>query len=109
MAGEIEHIKGKGFDKHPENINRKGRPPVLPPLKEAIAKILAEEKDGLNALEAILKAIRAKAIKGDTTAAKTILERAYGLPKQTIDVSTQQNTPIIQVASKDDKKALEEL
>mgnify|MGYP006977238423 FL=1 len=26
MAGEIEHIRGKGFDKNPQNINRNGRP-----------------------------------------------------------------------------------
>lgn len=29
MAGEIEHIKGKGFDKNPGNINREGRPRKL--------------------------------------------------------------------------------
>lgn len=29
MAGEIEHIKGKGFDKNPDNINRDGRPRKL--------------------------------------------------------------------------------
>jgi len=29
MAGEIEHIKGKGFDANPQNINRKGRPRKL--------------------------------------------------------------------------------
>ena len=29
MAGEIEHIKGKGFDKNPDNINREGRPRKL--------------------------------------------------------------------------------
>jgi hypothetical protein len=26
MAWEIEHIKWKGFDKNPQNINRKGQP-----------------------------------------------------------------------------------
>jgi hypothetical protein len=29
MAGEIEHIKNKGFDKNPQNINRNGRPKKL--------------------------------------------------------------------------------
>ena len=29
MAGEIEHIRGKGFDKNPQNINRNGRPRKL--------------------------------------------------------------------------------
>lgn len=101
-----ENIIGKGFEKYPERINKKGRPPVLPPLKEALAKLLNDDKSGL---EAILKAIRTKAIKGDTAAAKAILERAYGLPKQTVEMTTQQNTPIIQVAGETDKKALEEL
>lgn len=104
----LKNIEPHRFKKG-QTGNPKGRPPILPPLKDAIAKILSEEKDGVNALEAILKAIRARAIKGDTAAAKAILERAYGLPRQTIDLSTQQNTPIIQVVNKEDKKALEEL
>ena len=37
MAGEIEHIKGKGFDKNPQNINRKGRPRKL--ISDVIAQL----------------------------------------------------------------------
>ena len=37
MAGEIEHIKGKGFDKNPQNINRKGRPRKL--ITDVIAQL----------------------------------------------------------------------
>ena len=86
MAGEIEHIRGKGFDKHPERINKKGRP-KLPDLREAIAKILADEKDGKTALDAILAALRAKAAKGDVRAAQELLDRAFGKSKQHIEHS----------------------
>ena len=37
MAGEIEHIKGKGFDKNPQNINRNGRPRKL--ISDVIAQL----------------------------------------------------------------------
>jgi hypothetical protein len=80
---------------NPENIvkhkfkkgqtgNPKGRP-KLPDLKEAIAKVMAEEKDGMTALEAILKALRMKAAKGDVRAAQELLDRGYGKALQFID------------------------
>ena len=64
--------------------NPKGRP-KLPDLKEAMAKVLGEEKDGNSALEAILKAQRMKAAKGDTRAAEFLLDRGYGKAKQVIE------------------------
>jgi hypothetical protein len=67
--------------------NPNGRP-KLPDLKEAIAKVLAEEKDGLTALDAILKALRAKAAKGDVRAAQELLDRGFGRAKQSIDHTT---------------------
>ena len=79
-----ENIVGKGFDKHPENINRAGRAP-MPDLSEAIAKILNEEKDGKTALEAILSALRAKAAKGDARCAQELFDRGYGKAKQIIE------------------------
>jgi hypothetical protein len=80
---------------NPENIvkhkfkkgqtgNPKGRP-KLPDLKEAMAKVMAEEKDGMTALEAILKALRMKAAKGDVRAAQELLDRGYGKALQFID------------------------
>jgi hypothetical protein len=64
--------------------NPNGRP-KLPDLKEAIAKILAEEKDGKTALDAILAALRMKAAKGDVRAAQELLDRGFGKAKQHID------------------------
>jgi hypothetical protein len=78
---------GKPFKSGDPRINRKGRP-KLPDLKAAIAKVLAEEKDGMDALEAILKAQRAKAAKGDTRAAEFLMDRGYGKAQQFMDLTT---------------------
>ena len=67
--------------------NPKGRP-KLPDIKAAMAKVLAEEKDGMDALEAVLKALRTRAIKGDVRAAQELLDRGYGRSKQSIDHTT---------------------
>lgn len=67
--------------------NPKGRP-KLPDIKEALIKVLNEEKDGMTALDAVLKALRARAIKGDVRATQELLDRAYGKPKQSIDHSS---------------------
>lgn len=64
--------------------NPKGRP-KMPDLKEAIAKVLAEEKDGLQALDAILKALYNKALKGDVRAAQELLDRGFGKSKQIME------------------------
>lgn len=68
--------------------NPNGRPRKLPKLEELIDKVFGEEKDGMTAAEAILKALRAKAAKGDTVAAKEVLDRCYGKPKQSLDLTT---------------------
>jgi hypothetical protein len=65
-----------------ETGNPKGRPKKLPELDKLLADVLGEEKDGTSAAEAILKALRAKATKGDVRAAELILNRAYGKPKE---------------------------
>ena len=67
--------------------NPKGRP-KLPNLKEACAAILADEKEGKKALEVILAALRAKAVKGDVRAAQELLDRAYGKSKQITDITS---------------------
>jgi hypothetical protein len=57
----------------------------LPELDKLLADVLGEEKDGVSAAEAILKALRLKAAKGDVRAAEIILDRAYGKARQVID------------------------
>jgi len=87
MAKE-ENIIGKGFDKRPQNINKKGRPHKLPALDELMNKVMGEMgESGLTAMEAIIKAQRAKAAKGDTRAAELLLDRAYGKAKQVTELS----------------------
>jgi hypothetical protein len=76
----------KPFKKGDKRINRDGRP-KLPDLKEAMAKLLNEEKDGITSLEIILKALEAKAAKGDVRAAQELLDRGFGRSKQTIEHS----------------------
>jgi len=92
-----ENVIGKGFDKRPENINRKGRPKKIPKLEELIINVLGEEKDGMTAMEAIVRALRRKAISGDITASRELLDRAYGKAKQYVDYSVPGETPEIRV------------
>lgn len=68
--------------------NPNGRPKKLPELDKLLADVLGEEKDGITAGEAILKALRAKAAKGDVRAAEVLLDRAYGKPKQHTDITS---------------------
>ena len=76
----------KPFEKG-QSGNPNGRPKKLPALDEIGAALLSEEKGGMNALEAILKGMIAKAVKGDTQAAKLIIERFYGQAKQPVEHS----------------------
>jgi hypothetical protein len=76
------------------NANPNGRPKKLPHLNELLADILGEDKDGITAAEAILKALRAKAAKGDIRAAEVLLDRAYGKPKQTTELTGANGDPV---------------
>jgi hypothetical protein len=69
-------------------INRNGRPKKPPELNEILADILNEERDGISAVTAIFAALREKAVKGDVQAIKELLDRAYGKPKQSVDVTS---------------------
>ena len=101
MANEknLKHFK-KG-----ESGNPNGRPRKLPELDKLLADVMGEEKDGLSAAEAILKALRAKATKGDIRAAEVLLDRAYGKAKQTIDNNLNVSQPLVitLTESKDDE------
>ncbi len=75
--------------------NGGGRPRKLPALDKLMADVLGEEKDGITAGEAILKALRAKATKGDVRAAEVLLDRAYGKPKQTQETNITSSDPLV--------------
>ena len=68
--------------------NPNGRPKKLPELDKLLADVLGEEKDGVTAAEAILKALRAKATKGDIRAAEVLLDRGWGKAKQSMDITS---------------------
>lgn len=82
--------------------NPNGRPRKLPELDKLLADVLGEEKDGMTAAEAILKALRLKAAKGDVRAIEVMLDRAYGKPKQTISADVTQSITILNIDPLDD-------
>lgn len=79
--------------------NKNGRPPKLPDLKELLAIVLSEEKDGKPAMERILRTYARNAEKGDTKAGDILMLWGYGKPKETLDVTSggKMITPIINV------------
>ena len=90
MANE-ENLKP--FDKNDHRINRKGRPRVLPELKEILSQILSEEitnskGDKIQALDLIIRQLTAKATKGDLRAIQEVLDRMYGKSKQIIETQS---------------------
>jgi len=86
----IPHKWKKGVSGNPA-----GRPKKLPELRQLLANVLGDEKDGKTAAEAILMALRAKAAKGDVRAAELLLDRAYGKVKQDIDFEGSLSTVIM--------------
>jgi len=85
----------KQFEKG-KSGNPAGRP-KLPDLKEIMDKVLGEEKDGITALELIMKQVRAKAAKGDIRATELLLDRGFGKPKQSLDVGINENISQIKI------------
>jgi hypothetical protein len=59
----------------------------MPDVKDALARVLAEEKDGLTALDVVFRALRMKATRGDVRAAEVLLDRAFGKSRQSVDVN----------------------
>ena len=77
--------------------NPKGRRAGMPNIKEALEKVLSEEKDGYTVLEGVIMKLRQMAFKGDMRAIQELLDRAYGKPKQSVDstINTGKNLNII--------------
>jgi hypothetical protein len=67
--------------------NPKGRP-RLPDIRNAIARVLADDASGQTALDEVLMALCARAKQGDVRAAEFLLDRAYGKATQHTDLST---------------------
>ena len=89
MANKLDNLKkAVPFTKNDPRINKEGRPKKLPELDKLLADVLGEEKDGITAAEAILKALRAKATKGDIRAAEVLLDRGWGKAKQSMDITS---------------------
>ena len=67
--------------------------PKMPDLREAVAAVLADEKDGVTALDAVLKKLRQMAVQGNLKAADMLLDRAYGKPTQTTQLTDADGNP----------------
>lgn len=83
--GKITPQDGKPFVKGDTRINRAGRPKKLPDLNELLIEVLGERIEGKEAMKSILIALRKKAIAGDVRATELLLNRAYGLLRQSND------------------------
>ena len=69
--------------------NPNGRPKKLPGINQLLAEVLGDDTGGVVEAKKILIALSKRALKGDVRAAEIILDRAYGKPKQSVDVGMQ--------------------
>lgn len=79
-----------GFDKNPQNINRNGRPPKDWTMS-AMYKQAAEEASatGEPKYKIVARKLLDLAEKGDIQAIKELGNRLDGMPKQSVDVTTE--------------------
>lgn len=97
----LKNIRGKGFDAHPENINRKGRPPGARNRGTLLAEMLAAlvldkdgkpvknpvtGADGMIYEEAIDSALIKKALAGNIEAIKEIKDTLHGKIKEVREI-----------------------
>lgn len=79
---------GRGFASHPENINRKGRPPrgwTWVDLLEEVGEEV-EEKTGKKYKHLVSKRLWVECANGNISAIKELMNRTDGLPKQVLDI-----------------------
>lgn len=93
------HLWKKGQSGNPDKLFQKGntigrlggRPPKLPSLEEAVARVLGEvNSKGVTALDVIMERMKKSAKAGNLKAAALIFDRGYGRAKQFIEVDTPQ-------------------
>jgi hypothetical protein len=139
MRGNPDKIKGKGFDKNPQNINRNGRPPrlvntVIAELKkkgyervehksviesmelmlnlqvEEIAKI-ANDKNNNIFVQTIARMLMTKSDKERFDFIETMLRRAHGMPKQLTELTGKdgEDLKINVITDKEHEKLINDL
>lgn len=72
--------------------NPNGRPKKLPELEKLLIDNMTEEQNGLMAVDAIIKRLRAKAVQGDFKSAEYLLNRMYGKVKDELKVESDNIT-----------------
>lgn len=83
-----------GFKDNPDHVNKEGRP------HESWAKSLREvgetvhEKTGKKYKELVSASIWQKALMGDLSAMKLLMERTDGMPKQSVELSGDDENPV---------------
>ena len=70
-------------------LNPKGRPKKIPNLRILLANVLGEDSNGNSDAEAILKALSAKAKRGDVRAAELLLDRTFGKVAQSLEIEAK--------------------
>ena len=117
----IQNIKGKGFESHPERINKNGRPRKyvsvlkdagyrLSEINDTIQNMMAMDMDELkevfdNPKATILEKTIATAMvkslkKGSLYSIDTLLNRVYGKPKEQINQSIDNKIEVVFVKGK---------
>ncbi len=91
-----ENITKHQFKKG-QSGNPKGRP-KLPDVKELMAEVLGEEKNGKNAAQAIVAKWREMASKGNLKAGELLMAYGYGKPKQVTETDITSNGQQINIA-----------
>ena len=74
--------------------NPKGRP-KKPDIDQYLIDALNDERNGITAIEAIIKTLIAKAVKGDVRAAQELLDRLYGKSNQRVTHAGDESSPVI--------------
>jgi len=82
----LENLIGHSFADRPERINRKGRPKRLPEIDQLLVELLGSTGEKSRMRE-LLEAMIKLAIGGNIRAAEMLLTRAYGKPKETVDIN----------------------
>jgi predicted transcriptional regulator len=117
MANKLANLKkGDGFDKYPERINREGRPKKyvtllresgykLSEVNDTIQTIMAMDLEELKQVwdnpkatvleKTIANALKKSLEKGSLYSIDTLLNRVYGKPKETSQVTTDSRIEVI--------------